>query len=507
MHMKNIWIIALLSIVLGIVSCSRVDEPGGEPEPEVEVSDISLNRTSVTLAVNEQTKLVATIVSEVSVKVIWKSSDTKAVTVDSEGKIKGIKKGTAVITASAGKKSATCNITVTDDKISSISIDNTSLSLRTTDRIKLTATTTPATENSVSWSSSDAQVALVDEKGIVTATGRGTTVITALAGGKTATCNVTVSPSVIIAGNGYNNGPRFLYINGKELQITGDSRAPTTIKSVFVYNGNIYIAGTERWASGSVSVNTAMVSILKTKLPGPYERTQEEIVMETSGTSFGNGLFVSDGDVYVAGVENDRSLNDRDNLLRAVLWKNGKRLYRTINELWESYAYSVYVSGNDVYVAGTLNSRATLWKNGTAQDLEKTPLHGNSLYTEARSVFVSGNDVYVAGDDGGGSGWSGKLPALWKNGKLQPIERETTTGIIYSMFVSGNDVYALGTNDGEIVLWKNGIIHIVYHDATSVLTTLFVYDGDIYAGGSRGFWINKEKQPYGTVGVETIFVK
>ena len=498
--MKNIWITALLSMILGFVSCSG-DDP--ENEIDVEITNISLDKASVTLAVNDETKLVATIISEVSVKVMWKSSDAKVVTVDNEGNIKGIKKGTAVITASAGKKSATCNVTVTDDKINSISIDKTSLTLRTTDRIMLTATTTPATEISVSWSSSDAQVAVVDEKGIVTATGRGTAVITALAGGKTATCDVTVSPSVIIAGNDINDR-RFLYKNGEEFEITGDSRTPTTINGVFVYNGNIYIVGTERWSG---SVYTAMVTILKSKLPGPYERTQEEIVMETSGTSFGNGLFVSDGDVYVAGEENDKSLNNTDNLLRAVLWKNGKRLYRTINERWESCAYSVYVSVGDVYVAGRLNSRVALWKNGTTQDLEKTPLSGNSLYTEARSVFVSENDIYVAGEDGGGSGWSGKLPALWKNGKLQSIEREPTTGIIYSMYVSGNDVYALGTNDGIIVLWKNGVKHIVYHDATSVLTTLFVYDGDIYAGGSRGFWINEEKQPYGTVGVNTIFVK
>jgi hypothetical protein len=58
-----------------------------------------------------------------------------------------------------------------------------------------------------------------------------------------------------------------------------------------------------------------------------------------------------------------------------------------------SDAYSVCVSGDNVYVAGYVrygSEIATLWVNGVAQQL-------SYLSSAAMSVFVSGDDVYVAG--------------------------------------------------------------------------------------------------------------
>jgi len=216
-------------------------------------------------------------------------------------------------------------------------------------------------------------------------------------------------------GNDPYDGKRFLFINGEEFDIASDSRIPAHVNSIFVYEGKIYIAGTKREGLGTVVLTTATVSILQPKINGSHEKAQESILMETTENSFGESVFVSDGDVYVAGYERIK----RPNYV-------GQYYYRAV---------------------------------------------------------------------------------LWKNGKLQSIECEHGTGIIYSIYVSGNDVYALGLDANDKALWKNGVKHIVYHDATRLLSTLFVYDGDIYAGGTDGFWINKEKQSYGTYGVNTIFVK
>ncbi|MCD7954086.1 MAG: Ig-like domain-containing protein [Synergistaceae bacterium] len=59
----------------------------------------------------------------------------------------------------------------------------------------LTATVKPdnATYKAVTWTSSDPAVAAVDGTGKVTALSAGTTVVTAKAGGKSATCTVTVA--------------------------------------------------------------------------------------------------------------------------------------------------------------------------------------------------------------------------------------------------------------------------------------------------------------------------
>ena len=58
----------------------------------------------------------------------------------------------------------------------------------------LTATVTPeyAYDKTVSWSSSNESVATVNSSGVVTAKGKGSTTITASAGGKSATCSVVV---------------------------------------------------------------------------------------------------------------------------------------------------------------------------------------------------------------------------------------------------------------------------------------------------------------------------
>ena len=87
--------------------------------------------------------------------------------------------------------------------VNSVTVDPASLSLTVGDSSKLTATVAPttATNQNVTWSSSDASVATVYTDGNVTAVAEGTATITATTedGGFTATCTVTVSaaaPSV-----------------------------------------------------------------------------------------------------------------------------------------------------------------------------------------------------------------------------------------------------------------------------------------------------------------------
>jgi len=79
--------------------------------------------------------------------------------------------------------------------VESVSIDSDELSLEIGETAKLNATVVPAdAENkTVTWSSSDQSVATVSDDGTVTAIAPGTTDVTATAGGKTATCHVTVN--------------------------------------------------------------------------------------------------------------------------------------------------------------------------------------------------------------------------------------------------------------------------------------------------------------------------
>lgn len=71
---------------------------------------ISISKTSASIKINETLQLTAS--SSTSSKITWTSSDTSIATVDSNGLVKGIKEGYAVITAKGSEKTATCTITV-----------------------------------------------------------------------------------------------------------------------------------------------------------------------------------------------------------------------------------------------------------------------------------------------------------------------------------------------------------------------------------------------------------
>ncbi|WP_302806169.1 Ig-like domain-containing protein [Cloacibacillus porcorum] len=86
-------------------------------------------------------------------------------------------------------------VAVSGVPVTEVSLDLTELTLNIGESKKLTATVKPddATYKAVTWTSADPAVASVDENGKVTALSAGTTVITARAGEKSATCTVTVA--------------------------------------------------------------------------------------------------------------------------------------------------------------------------------------------------------------------------------------------------------------------------------------------------------------------------
>ena len=83
-------------------------------------------------------------------------------------------------------------------EVTSVSLSQTTLSIAKGGTTTLNATVGPhnATDKTVTWSSSNSSVATVD-KGTVSAIAVGTATITATASGKTATCEVTVTPKGI----------------------------------------------------------------------------------------------------------------------------------------------------------------------------------------------------------------------------------------------------------------------------------------------------------------------
>lgn len=193
--------IAVAMVALLSFGCGKDEPNGNDGSKTVSVTGVSLNKTSLSLVEGGSEALSATVAPDNATNkaVSWKSSDTGVATVDGSGKVTAVKAGSATITVTTtdGSKTATCSVTVTSKTIlvTGVALDKTTLELVEGAEETLKATITPAdaTNQVVTWSTSDKNIANVSD-GKVTAVKAGETTITVTTsdGGKTATCKVTV---------------------------------------------------------------------------------------------------------------------------------------------------------------------------------------------------------------------------------------------------------------------------------------------------------------------------
>lgn len=131
-------------------------------------------------------------------KVTWKSLKTSVATISDKGKVKGIRGGSAIITAVSddGGYMATCLVTVVQP-VSKVKLNYSSykLGIGKTVGLKATVTSNSSSNSKVKWTSSNTSVASVSSSGKVKGKKLGTCTITARAtdgSGKKATCKIRV---------------------------------------------------------------------------------------------------------------------------------------------------------------------------------------------------------------------------------------------------------------------------------------------------------------------------
>lgn len=192
-------------------------------------SDMSINKTTSTLAVGSIDTLTVTISPNQAVT--WKSSNPEIVEVFN-GTLMARKVGTAVVTATAadGSKSVTCTVTVNNAQ-ASITLNKSTATLAIGKAQTLIATVSPALPSNayLLWQSSNPSIVSVSG-GVITGVSSGSAVITAIAsdGSSSATCNVNVTAtgvntirlgganryetSVQISKNGWPNGSAYVVL-------------------------------------------------------------------------------------------------------------------------------------------------------------------------------------------------------------------------------------------------------------------------------------------------------
>lgn len=156
---------------------------------------VTLDKTSATIYTGKTVTLKAT--SNDTAKTVTYTTSNKAVaTVSSTGVVKGVKAGTAVITANCGNATATCKVTV---KTSTVKFTASAASVYTGKTVTVKATATPSA--TVTYTTSNKAIATVSSTGVVKGIKAGTVTITATTStGLKTTCKVTVkAPSVKFA--------------------------------------------------------------------------------------------------------------------------------------------------------------------------------------------------------------------------------------------------------------------------------------------------------------------
>ncbi len=165
------------------------------------VTSVKLNAATRTIYTGKTFTLKATVApaNATDKTVKWTTSNKNVATVTSKGVVKGVRPGTATITATCGGKKAACKFTV-KQLVTSIKLNAKAKIVYSGKTFTLKATVSPknASNKTVAWTTLNKKVATVTSRGVVKGIKGGTTYVRATAkdgSKKYAQCKVTVRQS------------------------------------------------------------------------------------------------------------------------------------------------------------------------------------------------------------------------------------------------------------------------------------------------------------------------
>ncbi|MBQ7323482.1 MAG: VanZ family protein [Clostridia bacterium] len=171
---------------------------------------ISNQKTSLYVGNSHALEVVYTPTDTTQKDVVWSSSNKSVLTVSSKGVIKGIKEGTATVTVTSSENSAiTASYTVTvsikppdpEVLVTGITMKNkTEIGyVKSTHTLSATVSPSNATNKGVIWSTSDASVATVSQKGAVTFLKAGQVTITVKSAAAEYSDSVTITVKEVLS--------------------------------------------------------------------------------------------------------------------------------------------------------------------------------------------------------------------------------------------------------------------------------------------------------------------
>ena len=185
--------------------------------------------------------------------ITWSTSDPAIATVTSAGSVTGVAVGNAKIKASAGGKSTSAAVTVEPVPtvaVASVTLSPSPIAVTEGKTVQLTATTKAAdgstlTGRTITWASSNENVAKVSASGLLTGVGAGTAAISAMSEGKADTASAEVTASVVAVASVTMNA------TSATLKVGDSKQLVATAKDAA---GNTLTGRTITWASSKPTV-------------------------------------------------------------------------------------------------------------------------------------------------------------------------------------------------------------------------------------------------------------
>ena len=310
------------------------------------------------------------------------------------------------------------------EQVTSISLNNSTISISGSGTSQLTATTVPA-GSTVTWSSSDTAVATVSSSGLVTGVSNGTATITASAGDLNAKCTVTVSGFATL------ESISAVYTQSGTVYATtslNDLKTDLVVTALYDDTTSATVASTDYTLSGTLTEGTSTVTVSYGGKTTTFSVTVSPpaplyTLYQGSGTaSAGNTFTISDGN-HLSADTADNSRNVWANTSRVS--NNGGQFTSTmfsVNEgdTWEIKVKNIEFTSNTsaennikvelctaearaaVASSGAINYSST--SAGTLEDVSATGTFESaanigsvSFFAYRGAVFEYDFEVYING--------------------------------------------------------------------------------------------------------------
>ena len=273
----------------------------------------------------------------------------------------------------------------------------------------------------------------------------------------------------IYACGSLNSDTNWVYWKNNERPVyLEDASGTYRANSIFVYNKDVYV-------SGSDSSNYAC-----------YWKNGKKVSLSSVANSYSRGIYVIDGVVLNA---------VRVNSGLAELWRDNVRYELKVpgpsSEIREPACLFAEKNGYgdiDIIVGGHYRPSPDYpcyWSNWGNKLTMLTPSGGANTYIN--SVFLYNNKVYSCGFVDGTTGY------CWED---NAVKYDLGANVLYSIYVDKGEIYLAGYNNvppSYPYFWKNTNSFQLSSTDGDRAYSIKVFNDDVYVGGQSGYacyWIN-----------------